>query len=909
MGHKRLSGSLQSNYDAPVAGAAGKRTVVRPSRLNSDDDLPSTRKRPATKRRRSVAPDGREPPKDSKDSWTATAARDFHRAYNLYKRNWRQVAKAVGCKTAQACEALYNEHSNFLNVDAGLRDEVVFVTMVCGQEEVDWEEFYGDGDDVVPHKKVCLPHKKGRRTPRNAVVPRTEDDKSDPLEADSEEDLAPWNALFQAIDNPLTSQVNLGTVRESVGTLPSAEELEICDSLLSLCPSKEDPGANGLQPHAVEGSAGGKEGPNEDPLSLLEVSVDRQESEKDAAQTKSAGVQECPGPQTPYTAAAPLRVSRRKGRGRHTSNRRRNLSAITPTNPIQTAMRLRPRKEAAVQGSDEAGHISQSRPFGARTDLRFEQSDDEAGDGETMSDGARMHTSEEPGSVTPERVMVRRVNRRKSAPERMQPGNPARSRSMGAAAKHLQTSSLGYNGMEDSTMKSTLQVKLENCLLPQPRRWIMYEFFYSAIDRPFFLDNKFLSGLRDIGIPPATRLTKIDLNFIRSALGGGRRPRRLSLAFLQEERARLELHRLNVRKVYKEKGAGKEIPPDLPRPLKVTQKVTARHPVTRQLQDGSILYAAHDTYRVQFDRRDLGTELVQDIDVMPMDPSENLPLSSLAEMPPTLVNGRLATSVPSRARAAGALGASPLSFSNYNSLDAAFLARDPLHGSDPNSHYHELIKKKKAAERLRDELNAQQDEHKYPDGRLKDDFQKRFSEVVLVIKQTQDSIQSLLMGASASATPSVWLNPHYGSAYQKRGQGLARTDKQPLVSDSPAIQWQDCHLEAARIVRNSRANNERSNKRLGSEDGSRVLSSENLSTTQQQMLSKEANSMHNLLVATTAKWVFLQKVAISHIAPQDASALYMKALPSMEATCPGNKDLCAQIQEVTHKIINAIASL
>lgn len=89
--------------------------------------------------------------------------------------------------------------------------------------------------------------------------------------------------------------------------------------------------------------------------------------------------------------------------------------------------------------------------------------------------------------------------------------------------------------MEDLFGKSSLQLKLENCLLtPARRRWAMHEFFYSAIDRPFFLDNKFLSGLRDLGIPPATKLTTIELNYIRLVLGGGKRPRRFSLAFLQE---------------------------------------------------------------------------------------------------------------------------------------------------------------------------------------------------------------------------------------------------------------------------------------------------------------------------------------------------------------------------------------
>jgi hypothetical protein len=49
--------------------------------------------------------------------------------------DFTQVAKEVG-KTPQACEALYLAHSNFLNLDAEMRNQLVFVTMVCGQQKV-----------------------------------------------------------------------------------------------------------------------------------------------------------------------------------------------------------------------------------------------------------------------------------------------------------------------------------------------------------------------------------------------------------------------------------------------------------------------------------------------------------------------------------------------------------------------------------------------------------------------------------------------------------------------------------------------------------------------------------------------------------------------------------------------------
>lgn len=45
-----------------------------------------------------------------------------------------------------------------------------------------------------------------------------------------------------------------------------------------------------------------------------------------------------------------------------------------------------------------------------------------------------------------------------------------------------------------------------------------------------------------------------------------------------------------------------EVPPELPRPLKVGQAVVARHPITRQLHDGIILTIKSNKYRVQFNR-------------------------------------------------------------------------------------------------------------------------------------------------------------------------------------------------------------------------------------------------------------------------------------------------------------------
>jgi hypothetical protein len=47
--------------------------------------------------------------------------------------------------------------------------------------------------------------------------------------------------------------------------------------------------------------------------------------------------------------------------------------------------------------------------------------------------------------------------------------------------------------------------------------------------------------------------------------------------------------------------------------------------------------------RVQFDRRELGVELVKDVDVMPIDPLDSLPPTLLSASGHLLLNGRRAT--------------------------------------------------------------------------------------------------------------------------------------------------------------------------------------------------------------------------------------------------------------------------
>ncbi|KAL8524983.1 hypothetical protein ACS0TY_014569 [Phlomoides rotata] len=181
-------------------------------------------------------------------------------------------------------------------------------------------------------------------------------------------------------------------------------------------------------------------------------------------------------------------------------------------------------------------------------------------------------------------------------------------------------SSLG--SVTDAAFKSK---ELSKCLSnPRLRRWSTYEWFYSAIDYPWFAKKEFIEYLYHVGLGHVPRLTRVEWGVIRSSLG---KPRRFSEQFLKEEKEKLNQYRDSVRKHYTElrEGFRDGLPPDLARPLSVGQRVIAIHPKTREIHDGSVLTVEHSKCRVQFDRHDLGVEFVMDIDCMPVNPFENMP--------------------------------------------------------------------------------------------------------------------------------------------------------------------------------------------------------------------------------------------------------------------------------------------
>ncbi|XP_026405505.1 protein ALWAYS EARLY 2-like isoform X2 [Papaver somniferum] len=181
----------------------------------------------------------------------------------------------------------------------------------------------------------------------------------------------------------------------------------------------------------------------------------------------------------------------------------------------------------------------------------------------------------------------------------------------------------GKHTSQDGTLD--IKEKLCRCLSsPMLRRWCAFEWFYNAIDYPWFAKKEFVEYLNHVRLGHVPRLTRAEWGVIRSSLG---KPRRLSQQFLREEKEKLEQYRESVRTHYTElrNGTRDGLPTDLARPLSVGQRVIACHPRTREFHDGSVLTVDRNRCRVQFDRHELGVEFVMDIDCMPLNALENMP--------------------------------------------------------------------------------------------------------------------------------------------------------------------------------------------------------------------------------------------------------------------------------------------
>ncbi|KAI3363743.1 hypothetical protein L3Q82_001355 [Scortum barcoo] len=148
----------------------------------------------------------------------------------------------------------------------------------------------------------------------------------------------------------------------------------------------------------------------------------------------------------------------------------------------------------------------------------------------------------------------------------------------------------------DKKASQKIGLRLRNLLkLPKAHKWCIYEWFYSNIDR-------------------------------------------CSSAFFAEERTALRQKRQKMRLLQQRKLSDvsncKDLPDEIPLPLIIGTKVTAR---LRGVHDGlftgqiDAVDTSAATYRVTFDRSGLGTHTVPDYEVLSNEPNETMPISAFAQ--------------------------------------------------------------------------------------------------------------------------------------------------------------------------------------------------------------------------------------------------------------------------------------
>uniref|UniRef100_A0A6I8NPQ7 Lin-9 DREAM MuvB core complex component n=1 Tax=Ornithorhynchus anatinus TaxID=9258 RepID=A0A6I8NPQ7_ORNAN len=148
----------------------------------------------------------------------------------------------------------------------------------------------------------------------------------------------------------------------------------------------------------------------------------------------------------------------------------------------------------------------------------------------------------------------------------------------------------------DKKASQKIGFRLRNLLkLPKAHKWCIYEWFYSNIDK-------------------------------------------CSSAFFEEERSALKQKRQKIRLLQQRKVADvsqfKDLPDEIPLPLVIGTKVTAR---LRGVHDGlftgqiDAVDTLNATYRVTFDRAGLGTHTVPDYEVLSNEPHETMPIAAFGQ--------------------------------------------------------------------------------------------------------------------------------------------------------------------------------------------------------------------------------------------------------------------------------------
>ncbi|NXH18157.1 LIN9 protein, partial [Bucco capensis] len=308
----------------------------------------------------------------------------------------------------------------------------------------------------------------------------------------------------------------------------------------------------------------------------------------------------------------------------------------------------------------------------------------------------------------------------------------------------------------DKKVSQKIGLRLRNLLkLPKAHKWCIYEWFYSNIDKPLFEgDNDFCICLKESFPTLKTRkLTRVEWGKIRRLMG---KPRRCSSAFFEEERAALKQKRQKIRLLQQRKVADisqfKDLPEEIPLPLVIGTKVTAR---LRGVHDGlftgqiDAVDTLNATYRVTFDRAGLGTHTVPDYEVLSNEPPETMPIAAFGQKQRP---SRFFTTPP-RLHYTPSLQ-SPIidndpflgqpSWKNISSTDSETLGGFPVELLIQVTRLSKILMIKKEHVRQLREMNTEAEKLKSYSMPLGIEFQRRYATIVLDLEQLNKDLYKVL---------------------------------------------------------------------------------------------------------------------------------------------------------------------
>lgn len=261
--------------------------------------------------------------------------------------------------------------------------------------------------------------------------------------------------------------------------------------------------------------------------------------------------------------------------------------------------------------------------------------DNMVNDQKQIKNSPKKHT---PVKMTPKTKSGKKLYAKRTASSEGASGPTKKLKPVGKKRKEADTLENAIVIPVDKKLGQRIGLRLRNLLkLPKAHKFVSYEWFYSTIDKAILGgENDFEQCLREYYPTLVTRnMTRAEWNHIRRTMG---KPRRCSQTFFDEERRELERRRQKIRLLQTKKAGDpsfvRDLPKEIPMPLSVGTKVTAR---LRAPQDGLFCGTVDavdpltNSYRIKFDRPGLSVQSIPDYEVAANDPTKTLTLSHITQ--------------------------------------------------------------------------------------------------------------------------------------------------------------------------------------------------------------------------------------------------------------------------------------